>query len=184
MAAKKAGQAVDGRPGRDGQVDAAELELARQRAERAWAEGLSLTGPGGLLGRLTKVVLEGPWKARWTPTWGIPGTIRRAATTGTRATGTGPRLCSPTWGRWRSARPGTQHRSQPVQQRPGRLVRADLQRPLQILRRDPVPGGGEQPAGMEPHSQRRPRPVEAPSLPSPRSADCSGRTRSSRQPPV
>jgi putative transposase len=44
----------------DGAVpDAAELELARQLAERARAEGLSLTGPGGLLGRLTKVVLEG-----------------------------------------------------------------------------------------------------------------------------
>jgi putative transposase len=41
------------------QSDAAELELARQLAERAQAEGLSLTGPGGLLGRLTKVVLEG-----------------------------------------------------------------------------------------------------------------------------
>src|SRR5947207_8595450 len=43
------------RPGRE----AAELGLARQLAERAQAEGLSLTGPGGLLGRLTKVVLEG-----------------------------------------------------------------------------------------------------------------------------
>jgi transposase-like protein len=39
--------------------DAAELELAKQLAERARAEGLALTGPGGLLGRLTKVVLEG-----------------------------------------------------------------------------------------------------------------------------
>jgi transposase-like protein len=39
-------------------VDAADEELARQLAERARAEGLSLTGPGGLLGRLTKVVLE------------------------------------------------------------------------------------------------------------------------------
>src|SRR5512135_3759409 len=56
-AAKKASQpAAEGeRPGRE----AAELELARQLAERAQAEGLSLTGPGGLLGRLTKVVLEG-----------------------------------------------------------------------------------------------------------------------------
>ena len=56
-AAKKTGQAaVDGeKPG----PEAAELELARQLAERAQAEGLSLTGPGGLLGRLTKVVLEG-----------------------------------------------------------------------------------------------------------------------------
>jgi len=56
-AGKKTGQAVaeGGQPGRE----AAELELARQLAERAQAEGLSLTGPGGLLGRLTKVVLEG-----------------------------------------------------------------------------------------------------------------------------
>jgi putative transposase len=56
-AAKKTDQAAaDGGPGGR---EAAELELARQLAERAQAEGLSLTGPGGLLGRLTKVVLEG-----------------------------------------------------------------------------------------------------------------------------
>jgi transposase-like protein len=56
-AAKKTGQAAaDGEPG---SREAAELELARQLAERAQAEGLQLTGPGGLLGRLTKVVLEG-----------------------------------------------------------------------------------------------------------------------------
>ncbi len=34
----------------DGRVGAAEEELARELAERARAEGLSLTGPGGLLG--------------------------------------------------------------------------------------------------------------------------------------
>ena len=33
-------------------------ELARQLAEQAQAEGLSLTGPGGLLNQVTKVVLE------------------------------------------------------------------------------------------------------------------------------
>src|SRR5580692_4418223 len=59
-AVRKTDQAADGgRTGGDGQADAAELELARQLAGRARAEGLSLTGPGGLLGRLTKVVLEG-----------------------------------------------------------------------------------------------------------------------------
>jgi putative transposase len=56
------GSANGARPGGlvadDGRVDAADEELARQLAERARAEGLSLTGPGGLLGRLTKVVLE------------------------------------------------------------------------------------------------------------------------------
>jgi putative transposase len=62
MAAKKMNETVaDGtRADGEGQVDAAELELARQLAERARTEGLSLTGPGGLLGRLlTKVVLKG-----------------------------------------------------------------------------------------------------------------------------
>src|SRR5205085_2912380 len=51
-----------GQPAAGGEVagrEAAELELARQLAERAQAGGLALTGPGGLLGRLTKVVLEG-----------------------------------------------------------------------------------------------------------------------------
>ncbi len=50
---RPAGPAAD-----DGRVGAAEEELARELAERARAEGVSLTGPGGLLGRLTKVVLE------------------------------------------------------------------------------------------------------------------------------
>jgi putative transposase len=39
-------------------VDAADEQLVRELVERARAEGVSLTGPGGLLGRLTKVVLE------------------------------------------------------------------------------------------------------------------------------
>jgi putative transposase len=56
-AAKKTGQAAA--ESEMGGREAAELELARQLAERAQAEGLQLTGPGGLLGRLTKVVLEG-----------------------------------------------------------------------------------------------------------------------------
>jgi hypothetical protein len=43
----------------DGRVDAADEALARELAERARVEGLSLTGPGGLLGRLTQV---------WNPT--------------------------------------------------------------------------------------------------------------------
>jgi putative transposase len=38
-------------------VDEADEALARQLAERAQAEGINLAGPGGLLGRLTKVVL-------------------------------------------------------------------------------------------------------------------------------
>ena len=53
-----------------------------------------------------------------------------------------------------------QRRAQPVQHRPRRLIGADLQRPLQILRRDAILGGREQPAGVEPHRQRGPGPVE------------------------
>ena len=56
-AAKKMGQAAAA--GEPGGPEVAELELARELAERAQAEGLALTGPGGLLGRLAKVVLEG-----------------------------------------------------------------------------------------------------------------------------
>jgi putative transposase len=52
-AAKTASPAVD-----DGRVDPVDEQLVRELAERARAEGVSLTGPGGLLGRLTKVVLE------------------------------------------------------------------------------------------------------------------------------
>src|SRR5262249_4184586 len=53
-----------------------------------------------------------------------------------------------------------QHRPQPVQHRPRGRVGADLQRPLQALRRDSVLLGGEQPAGGEPHRQRRARAIE------------------------
>src|SRR6201996_4354880 len=57
-AAETTGPAVE-----DGRVDAADEELARQLAAQARAEGIPLTGPGGLLGRLTKVVLESALEA-------------------------------------------------------------------------------------------------------------------------
>ncbi len=47
----------------DIRVDAADEELARQLAAQARAEGIPLTGPGGLLGRLAKVVLESALEA-------------------------------------------------------------------------------------------------------------------------
>jgi putative transposase len=58
--------------GDDGRVDAADEEMVRQLAERARAEGLSLTGPGGLLGRLTKVVLEGALEGEMDAHLGYP----------------------------------------------------------------------------------------------------------------
>jgi transposase-like protein len=53
MTAKQADGGDGGKPG-----GAADEELVRQLAAQARAEGVSLTGPGGLLGRLAKVVLE------------------------------------------------------------------------------------------------------------------------------
>ena len=39
-------------------VEGSDEQLVRQLVDRARAEGLKLTGEGGLLGRLTKVVVE------------------------------------------------------------------------------------------------------------------------------
>ncbi len=71
----------------DGRVDAADEALAQQLAERAQAEGMSLTGPGGLLGRLTKVVLESALEGEMDAHLGY---ARRGT-----AAGTGLSLCSP-----------------------------------------------------------------------------------------
>ena len=53
-----------------------------------------------------------------------------------------------------------QHRTQPMQHRPCRLVGTDLQRALQAQRGNPILAAGEQPAGVEPNRQRRSRAVE------------------------
>jgi transposase-like protein len=60
MTSEQAGSGQGGQPAGCGAGPAGGLEeeLARQLAEQARAEGVALTGPGGLLGRLTKVVLE------------------------------------------------------------------------------------------------------------------------------
>jgi len=62
-----------------------------------------------------------------------------------------------------------QHRAESGQHRLRRLVGADLQRPLQAERRDPVLSPSERPAGREPHGQRCARLVEDRAGPSPRS---------------
>src|SRR4051812_35633705 len=104
-AAKKTGQAAaDGaRPGRE----AAELELARQLAERAQAEGLALTGPGGLFGRLTKVVLEGALEGELDAHLGYAKHDPAGRDGGNSRNGHRAKTSSPTWGRCRSTCPGT-----------------------------------------------------------------------------
>lgn len=61
-------------------LSAPDEQLLRDPTKRARAEGLKLTGEGGLLGRLTKMIIEGAWKARWMTIWAMVGTIQRAAT--------------------------------------------------------------------------------------------------------
>jgi putative transposase len=51
---------VTASPGQDsGDLAAADEQLLRELTERARAGGLKLTGEGGLLGKLTKMVIEG-----------------------------------------------------------------------------------------------------------------------------
>jgi hypothetical protein len=66
-------------------------ELARRLVEQARIEGLSLIGPGGLLGDLTKKVLESSLEVEMTDHLGMTVMPRRAATGATPATGSGPR---------------------------------------------------------------------------------------------
>jgi hypothetical protein len=57
--------------------------------------------------------------------------------------------------------PGSdENRAKPVEHRPRRLVRADVEPPLQAQRRDPIRLGGEQPTRREPHGERCPPAVE------------------------
>ena len=55
-----------------GKAAAADAELIRQLTERAQAEGLQLTGEGGLLGRLTKMVVEGALEGEMDAHLGYP----------------------------------------------------------------------------------------------------------------
>ena len=74
-------------------VDAVDEQLLRQLAERARAEGLRLTGEGGLLARLTKRWSSPPSKASWTIIWATASTTLSVATAGTPATAGDPRRC-------------------------------------------------------------------------------------------
>jgi putative transposase len=49
---------TSGQQGR-GELSAADEQVLRELTERARAGGLKLTGEGGLLGKLTKMVVEG-----------------------------------------------------------------------------------------------------------------------------
>ena len=71
----------------DDRVDAAKEEPARQRRSGARAEVLTLTGPGGLLGRVTRRALEGELDAHM----GYARPDRAGRDGGNTRTGSGPR---------------------------------------------------------------------------------------------
>ena len=74
-------------------LSAADEQLLRELTERARAGGLQLTGEGGLLGKLTKMVIEGALEGELDDISVMRRTTRRAGTAAIRVMATGPRLC-------------------------------------------------------------------------------------------
>ena len=90
--------------------------------------GLKLTGEGGLLGKLTKMVIEGALEGELDDHLGYgKHDPEGTATAAIPVTATGPRRCSPIPGRWKSgaARPGFQFRPKIVAKRQRRLTGVD-----------------------------------------------------------
>jgi hypothetical protein len=77
-------------------------KLLGQLVDRVRPQGLRLTGEGGLLGELTKMIVESVAEGEMDVTSATPSTTRPAVMAATPATARGPRPCSPTSGRSRS----------------------------------------------------------------------------------
>ena len=73
------------------ELSAADEQVLRELTDRARAGGLRLTGEGGLLGKLTKMVVEGALEGDSMTTWVTAGTTRRAGMAAIPATAIGPR---------------------------------------------------------------------------------------------
>ena len=82
--------------------EASDRELVARLVDQARAEGLELVGENGLLGRLTKLVLESALEGEITDHLGYDKHERSGNDSGNTATAAGPRPSSPTSGRWRS----------------------------------------------------------------------------------
>ena len=91
----------------EAELAAADEQVLRELTERARTGGLKLTGEGGLLGRLTKMVVEGALEGELDDHLGYAKNDPGAATAAIPATATGPRRCSPIPGRWRFPYRGT-----------------------------------------------------------------------------
>ena len=73
------------------ELSAADEQLLRELTERARTGGLKLTGEGGLLGKLTKMVIEGALEGELDDHLGYEKNTRPAATAVIPATATGRR---------------------------------------------------------------------------------------------
>jgi hypothetical protein len=89
------------------ELSAADEQLLRELTERARTGGLKMTGEGGLLGRLTRMVVEGALEGELDDHLGYGKHDPAAAMAAIPAMGTGPGRCSPIPGRWRSPCHGT-----------------------------------------------------------------------------
>ena len=89
------------------ELSAADEQLLRELAERARAGGLQLTGEGGLLGKLTKMVVESALEGELDDHLGYGKNDPAAGIAAIPAMVTGVRQLSPIPGRWRSACRGT-----------------------------------------------------------------------------
>ena len=94
--------------GQDGvELSAADEQLLRELTGRARAGGLKLTGEGGLLGKLTKMVVEGALEGELDDHLGYGKHSWQAVMAVIPAMATGPRPCSPIPGRWQLRCRGT-----------------------------------------------------------------------------
>src|SRR3954468_2789711 len=88
-------------------LDGLNEPLINQLVDRAKADGLQLTGEGGVLQQLTKRLLESALEGEITDHLGYDEHDPADRNTGNSRNGRGPRPCSPTSARWRSPCPVT-----------------------------------------------------------------------------
>ena len=89
------------------ELSAADEQVLRELTERARSGGLKLTGEGGLLGKLTKMVIEGALEGELDDHLGYGKHDPEGRDGGNSVTATARRPCSPIPGRWKSRCRGT-----------------------------------------------------------------------------
>ena len=86
-------------------LSAADEQPLRELTERTRTGGLKLTGEGGLLGKLTKMVVEGALEGELDDHLGYEKHDPAGRDAAIPAMATAPRPCSPRPGRWKSRCP-------------------------------------------------------------------------------